>query len=78
MRVLDNLGLKIEMFYLVGHPNKHFGQLFYKPFENKMFVDRGVVFQEKLLIFKRVSGSHTDFYKIQESTNKEPKVGHNI
>ena len=43
-----------------------------------MYVARRVVFQERELISKRASGSHIDLDKIQDSTNKEPKVGHSI
>lgn len=43
-----------------------------------MFFTKRVVFQERGLISKRVSGSHTDLDKIQESSNDEPIVGPNF
>ena len=66
------------MCYFVGYPIKCFGYLFYKPSRNKVFVDKRAVFQERDLISKRASRSHIDLDKTQESTNKEPKVGHRI
>ena len=43
-----------------------------------MYVAQRAVFQERELISKSASRSHIDLDKIQESTNKEPKVGHSI
>lgn len=40
-----------------------------------MCVARKVVLHERELISKRVSGSHADREKVQESINEEPKVG---
>ena len=44
----------------------------------KKIIAQRAIFQERELIPKRVSGSHTNLDKIQESTKKEPKVDQRI
>ena len=59
----------------IGYPQNSFGYVFYRPKENVFFVARRVVFQERELIAKEVSGSIIDFEEIQESSYESPDVG---
>lgn len=77
-KALGNLRLNLDMCCSVGHPNKTFGLLFYKAPKKKFSIAQRVVFQERELTSKRVSGIHTDIDKIHELTNEEPKVGPRI